>query len=76
MKTLRELLEARKGDKTIRAFAYQIGLPLTTLHLFLSGERDAGVDTLRRLAQAFPNDNEMRAALVAYALGETLPTVA
>ena len=76
MKTLRDLLEARKGDSTIRAFAEQIGLPVTTLHLFLSGDRDAGVDTLRRLAMAFPNDNEMRAALIAYALGDQIPQAA
>ena len=76
METLRELLKARKGDTTIREFADQIGLPMSTLYLFLTEERDAGVDTLKRLALAFPNDNEMRKAIIAYVLGDSQTTVA
>lgn len=70
MRTLRELLTNRKGSASINAFSEQVGLPVATLHLFLSGNRDAGIGTLRRIASAFPNDNEIRDAINAYIFGD------
>lgn len=75
-KTLPDLLRARQSTASVNAFATQIGIPVPTLHALLNGDRGAGVATLRKIYRAFPNDNEMQAAMIAYVFGEEVAAAA
>jgi hypothetical protein len=71
MAELMEMIKARQGEMSIEEFANKMGTRAATLSRQYNGERNLGVDALRRYAAYFrqQNDAEMLKALASYALG-------
>lgn len=72
MKTVKDLLVARKGSESLNSFAARINVPVVTLHMWFSDDRVISVESLRKISIAFKNDNELREAIVAYVLGDSV----
>lgn len=70
MQIVLEILRQRQGERSLLRFAQETGLSAAKLYSYYTGEREAGLAGVRELARCFPRDVEMRAALIAYALGE------
>jgi len=77
MAELMELIRKRQGDMSIEEFANKMGARTATLSRQYNGERQLGIDTLRRYATYFrmQGDEEMLRALAAYALGFEIDNV-
>jgi predicted transcriptional regulator len=71
MAELMELIKQRQGDMSIEEFANKMGTRAATLYRQYNGERQLGIDALRRYAAYFRDqgDDEMIHALKSYALG-------
>jgi transcriptional regulator with XRE-family HTH domain len=71
MAELMEMIKNRQGEMSIEEFANKMGTRSATLSRQYNGERNLGVDALRRYAAYFKqrNDVEMLKALASYALG-------
>lgn len=77
MADLMDLIKQRQGAMSIEEFANKIGTRGATLSRQYAGERDLGIDVLRRYAAYFKqqNDREMLEALASYALGFDLEQI-
>ena len=69
MNKISELLIDRIGSNSILEFSKKHGLSHQTLRSWISGQRKINIDGLRLLAQAFPRDEELLAALRIYWIG-------
>lgn len=69
MENIVAVLNERRGPMRIAEFARKRGLPPVSAYAWLTGQRQIGLDGVRVIARAFPQDDEVHTALVEYVFG-------